>query len=346
MTAHPPAPLLTIVVPSYNAQDYLHRAIEPLLEVRGIEVIVVNDGSTDATGTIADSYAALRPDVVRVVHQANGGHGGAIETGIEHARGLYLKVLDADDWLSIPSLDYALNTLGRLEPAGGVDALVTDFIHDRVGKANRVSRFDTVFPADRVFGWDDTQKFGTRQFLLMHALIYRTEVVRRSGLSLPRHTYYVDNLYVLIPLAHVRRMYYLPVGLYHYFIGRVDQSVNADVMVRNIDQQLLVNRIALSSLPSPADVASGAVPPRLYAALVHYVEALCAVTSATLARGGRSTHLAKRDAFWRELAITNPVVYRKMRRSFIGASSNLKGTTGRRVTSLAYHVARRVIGFS
>ena len=340
-------PLLTIVVPSYNAEDYLRRAIEPLMAVpRGLEVIVVNDGSTDATGAIAEEYAARRPEMVRVVHQVNGGHGAAIETGVAHARGLYLKVLDADDWLNIAAVEQALLTLERLEHTGGVDALVTDFIHDRVGKANRVARFDTVFPADRVFGWEDTRRFGRRQILLMHALIFRTEMVRSSGLQLPHHTYYVDSLYVVVPLSQARRMYYLPVVMYHYFIGRVDQSVNADVMVRNIDQQLLVNRLALRSLATPAAVASGEVPRELDAALMHYVQAMCAVTSATLARGGGSAHLAKRDAFWRDMARENPRAYNKMRRSIVGASSNLRGSAGRRVTSLAYHVARRVTGYS
>ncbi|WOF23557.1 glycosyltransferase family A protein [Microbacterium betulae] len=340
-------PLLTIVVPAHNAEGYLHRGLVPLLRVRhDIEVIVVDDGSTDGTGAIADDYARRRPDVFRVVHQANGGHGGAINTGIAHAAGDYLKVLDADDWLSIPALERTLQTLAGLEQHGGVDALFTDYVHDRVGKNNRVSRFDSVFPDGRIFGWEDTERFSRRQYLMMHAIVYRTDVVRASGLVLPEHTFYVDNLYVVVPLAHVRAMYYLPVNLYHYFIGRADQSVNADVMLQRVDQQLRVNRLALHALPSPAAVASGEIPTPLYAALLHYVEAICAVTSATLARGGTREHVEARNAFWREVKAESPWVYTRLRRGFMGASSNLPGEAGRRVTSIAYHVARRVVGFS
>lgn len=345
-------PILTVVVPAYNAEAYLHRALAPFTHVsegaarHGIEVIVVDDGSADGTARIAGEYARRHPHLFHVVSQANAGHGGAINTGIAQATGTYLKVLDADDWLDTTALEELLTTLATLHAAGGVDAVFTDYVHDRVGKTNRISRFDSVFPAGRVFGWDETERFNKRQYLMMHAIVYRTEVVRASGLALPEHTFYVDNLYVVVPLALVRRMYYLPVELYHYFIGRADQSVNAEVMLRRVDQQLRVNRLALRALPAPASVTSGAMPAPLAAALMHYVGAICVVTSATLARGGEPAHLAARQEFWQDVKAESPWIYAMLRRSMLGAGSNLPGQAGRRVTSLAYHVARRVVGFS
>lgn len=343
-------PLLTVVVPAYDVEAYLRRALEPLCSVPGaedsIEVIVVDDGSTDGTGRIADEYAQRHPGLVRVVHQVNAGHGGAINAGIDAASGVYVKVLDADDWLDLGALARTLATLERLERDGGVDALFTDYVHERLGKSARPARFGSVFPAERRFGWDEVERFGRRQVLMMHAIVYRTEVLRASGLRLPEHTFYVDNLYVVIPLARVRRMYYLPVDLYRYFIGRAGQSVSAEVMLRRVDQQLRVNRLALHALPPVEAVAAGEVPAPLYAVLLRYVEQICAVTSATLARGGTPAHLAERDRFWREVRQENPWLYTRMRRSLMGTSANLPGGTGRRVTSLAYHVARRVVGFS
>lgn len=339
--------LLTLVVPAFNAQGYLTRALEPLRRITGdVEVIIVDDGSTDATGEIADGYASARPDVFRVIHQENKGHGGAINTGLAAARGRYLKVLDADDWLSVPALERAVATLRVLEEDGGVDAMFTDYIHDRVGKSNKTTRFHTVFPAERTFRWEETERFTRRQVLMMHAITYRTELLRRVGLELPEHTFYVDNLFVLVPLAQVRRMYYLPVGLYHYHIGRADQSVNPEVMVSRVDQQLRVNLLALQTLPSADDVRGAVTPPRLHAALLHYVEAICAVTSATLARSGTAEHLMRRQRFWSEVKAENPWLYARVRRSLLGASSNLPGQAGRHVTSIAYSVARRVVGFS
>lgn len=340
-------PLLSIVVPAYNAEAYLQRALHGLTAVDDVEVVIVDDGSTDRTGRIADGWATLAPDRVRVIHQRNAGHGGAINAGLAAARGAFFKVLDADDWLDIPSLRTLTAHLATLEEASaGVDAVFTDFVHERTGKTPKTARFDTVFPCDRVFDWSDTERFGRRHVLMMHAIVYRTQLLRDSGLALPEHTFYVDNLYVVGPLSRVRRMSYLPIPLYRYFIGRDGQSVAPEVMVRRVDQQLRVNRLALAALPSAQEVARGDVPPQLHRALLHHLEGVCAVTSATLARAGTPEHLRQRDRFWRDVRAENPWLYTRMRRTLIGTTSNLPGHAGRRATTFAYHVARRVVGFS
>ena len=92
--------LLTCVVPCYNSAAYMERAVDSLLAGgEEIEVIIVNDGSTDETGTIADRLAGEHPTVIRVHHQENAGHGSAINYGIANAQGIYFKVVDSDDRL-------------------------------------------------------------------------------------------------------------------------------------------------------------------------------------------------------------------------------------------------------
>lgn len=340
-------PVLTVVVPAYNVEGYLARALDELGEVTGVEVVIVDDGSTDRTGMLADIWAARYPQRLRVVHQENRGHGGAINAGIAAARGTFVKVLDADDWLDIRSLRVLLTTLSASEADGeSLDAVFTDFVHERLGKSARPARFDTVFPAGRVFAWSDTERFTRRQVLMMHAIVYRTALLREIGLQLPEHTFYVDNLFVTQPLVHVRRMRYVPVPLYRYFIGRAGQSVAPEVMVARVEQQLRVNRLALATLPDQRDVVRGGIPVELHRALVHHLEGVCAVTSATLARGGTAQHLAERARFWRDVRESSPWLYTRMRRSLLGATSNLPGHAGRRATRLVYHVARRVVGFS
>lgn len=340
-------PLLSIVVPAYNAESYLGRALDELGDVAGVEIVIVDDGSTDRTGILADTWSARYPDRMRVVHQANRGHGGAINAGLAHATGTFVKVLDADDWLDIPALRALVRVLAASEAADeGLDAVFTDFVHERVGKSARLARFDSVFPEGRVFAWADTDRFARRQVLMMHAIVYRAELLRRVALQLPEHTFYVDNLFVVQPLAHVRRMRYVAVPLYRYYIGRAGQSVAPEVMLARVDQQVRVNRLALAALPDHRAVVGGDVPAELHRALVHHLEGVCAVTSATLARGGTPAHLAERARFWRDVRESSPWLYTRMRRSLIGATSNLPGQAGRRATSLVYHVARRVVGFS
>ncbi len=337
-------PALTIVVPAYDAERYLARALDHVAGLGpDVEVLVVDDGSTDRTAEVAGWYAARYPDTVRVVTQRNGGHGSAINAGLAEARGAYLKVLDADDWLEPAPLAAVLATLrGFLDSGRPVDLLVTNVVYEKVGKRTKtVVRYQGALPAGRVIGWGQTRRFAKRQYLMMHALTYRTQVLRDAGLVLPEHTFYVDNLYALVPLAHVSSLYYLDVDLYRYFIGRADQSVQEAVMIRRIDQQLRVNRLMLEHL-SRVRVADR----RLRAYRLHYVEIICAVSSILLIRAGTRGHLAEKDRLWSELRAQDPWLYRKARWSVLGQLSNLPGPAGRRVSVLAYRVAQRAIGFS
>jgi glycosyltransferase involved in cell wall biosynthesis len=341
--SHVDPPVLTIVVPAYNAEPHLARALDALVGFDGVEVLVVDDGSTDGTAALARRYETAHPGVVRLISKPNGGHGSAINAGLAEARGEYLKVVDADDWLDRSALGSVLATLGGFLDSGRpVDLLVTNVVYEKVGKRTKtVVRYQGALPAGRVLGWGQTRRFAKRQYLMMHALTYRTAVLREAGLVLPEHTFYVDNLYALVPLAHVSTLYYLDVDLYRYFIGRSDQSVQEAVMIRRIDQQLRVNRLMLEHL-SRVRVADR----RLRAYRLHYVEIICAVSSILLIRAGTRGHLAEKDRLWSELRAQDPWLYRKARWSVLGQLSNLPGPAGRRVSVLAYRVAQRAIGFS
>ena len=112
--------------------------------------------------------------------------------------------------------------------------------YSRTGNTQRVMDYRNVFPRNKVFGWDQIGRFRPSQYLLMHSVIYRTQLLRDCDLELPKHTFYVDNIFVYQPLPYVKNIYYLDVDLYRYFIGRADQSVNEKVMVTRVDQQMRV----------------------------------------------------------------------------------------------------------
>lgn len=104
--------VLSIVVPCYNSEAYMENCIHSLLTGgQEVEIIIVNDGSTDRTAAIADKYEADYPGIVRVIHQENGGHGEAVNTGLRHAKGLFFKVVDSDDWVSISAFKEVMKTL-------------------------------------------------------------------------------------------------------------------------------------------------------------------------------------------------------------------------------------------
>ncbi|MCD8376960.1 MAG: glycosyltransferase [Oscillospiraceae bacterium] len=336
--------LLSVAVPCYNSQDYMCHCVETLLTGgQAVEILIVDDGSTDETGAIADRLEREHPGVVRAVHQANAGHGGAVMAGLAQAQGLYFKVVDSDDWVDPQALAEILQKLeqfGRMERP--VDVLVSNYIYDKVGVTHKKAiRYEGALPVGQVLTWDQVGVFRKGQYLLMHALMYRTQLLRQCGLDLPRHTFYVDNLYAYTPLASVRTLYYMDVDLYHYFIGREGQSVQEEVMISRIDQQLQVNRLMLEQVDLPRVSHKGQ---QRY--LLNYLEIVTAISSILLIRSGTPEALEKKQALWQHIQDHYPWVYRRLRRRIIGVSMNLPGRVGRGVSSSIYRICRRIFGFN
>lgn len=233
--------LLTVTVPCYNSQDYMEKCVDSLL-VGGerIEIIIIDDGSKDNTGAIADAYAEKYPDIVRVVHQENGGHGEGINQGLKHASGKYFKVVDSDDTLSSDFPEF-LDALQRCESEGGVDLVVTNYyyVHSD-GKGDRSIDYSNALPQNKIFTWKDTKPFAIHQMLTIHSCTFRTELMRRWSEPLPRKVFYEDNLMICKTLPRVEKMYYFPRDMYRYWIGRPDQSVQETVMKGRCTHQILV----------------------------------------------------------------------------------------------------------
>lgn len=240
--------LLTVTVPCYNSQDYMRHCIESLLPGgERVEILIIDDGSKDDTGRIADEYAEKYPTIVRVIHQENGGHGEGINQGLRHAAGTYFKVVDSDDWLS-DDFPAFLNLLEQCEARGGVDLAVTNYYYvhsDGIG--DRSINYSSVLPEGRVFTWADTRPFRIHQMLTIHSCTFRTENMRKWGCELPKHTFYEDNLMVYLTLPHTRRMVYMNADLYRYAIGRPDQSVQRTVMMKRYHHQILVTERCFTS---------------------------------------------------------------------------------------------------
>lgn len=336
--------VLSVVVPCYNSQDYVQRCLDSMLPVPpDVEVIVVNDGSADGTEEIAQAYVADYPGRFVLVNKTNGGHGSAINTGLRHARGSYFKVVDSDDWVDPDAFRTFTDRLRTVSNGPRPDLVVTNFVYEKRGKRHKhVMSFGNVFPAERVLKWTDTRHFRRSQYLLMHSLTYRTELLREVGFELPEHTFYVDNLYAFVPMAAVRTVFYVDVDLYRYFIGRPDQSVSEAVMVKRCDQQLKVNRLMIENLPGREIT----LPRQLRYYLESYLGVVTAVSSIICIRSGMRPYLDAKAQLWAELRQADRRAHRRLRRTLPGRLVNLPGPVGRRVTVMAYRVARQFFGFN
>ncbi len=337
--------LLSIAIPCYNSAAYMSHAIETLLTGgEDVEIIIVDDGSTkDNTADIADEYAAKYPSIIKAVHQENGGHGEAVNTGIRNATGLYFKVVDSDDWVDTDAYKEILDALHKIvEGPETVDMVLANYVYEKEGqKHKKVMRYDDVVPVRRIFTWDDCGRFKKGQYILMHSVIYRTELLRECGLKLPAHTFYVDNLFVYVPLPHVKKMYYIDVDFYRYFIGRDDQSVNESVMIKRIDQQIRVNELMVEAV----DLFQ-IKNPKLRRYMFNYLEIITVITTIMLIRSGTEENLEKKRDLWTYLKEYDIRLFHKLRNGIMGRVMNLPGRGGRKISVAAYKISQKIVGFN
>lgn len=340
--------LLTIAIPCYNSEGYMAKCIESLL-VGGedVEILIVDDGSLkDNTAKIADEYAEKYPSIVKAIHKENGGHGSAVNAGIDHATGLYFKVVDSDDWVKKEAYLQVLDKLREL--TGGsksLDMLISNFVYEKEGeKKKKVMQYRHILPVNQLFSWEDCHHFSKGHYILMHSVIFRTKLLRECGIRLPEHTFYVDNLYVFEPLPYVKNMYYLDVNFYRYYIGRADQSVNETVMISRVDQQIRVNKLMIEYMVEhKAEIGRNK---RLYQYMRNYLEIITAVSSILLIRSESEENLEKKKELWQFLKEKDCRLYRYLRNGIMGSALNLPGKGGRKFCVEFYHMCQKIFKFN
>lgn len=354
-------PIITFVVPCYNSAAYMDRCLSSIVDLAieshadgpyDVEVLVVDDGSTDGGATLecARGWEARHLGLVRAIHQDNGGPGEAISTGLAQARGTYFKVVDSDDWLDATALRTLLSQLRALRapwagPAGDglVDLVVCNYVYEyEDGTPPRPVRYGREFPQGRVFTWDEMLRpFPLYRYMMMHAAIYRTAVLRESGIHLPAHTFYVDEIVIYAPLPHVHTLLYLDVDLYRYLIGRAGQSVNERIMASRCDQQVRVARIKIDAV----DVAS--VPSaNLRRYLTHDLTITMCFCTVFTTLSTRPDRFELRDGIWDYLRRRDERLWRRIRWSFIGWWCNLRSPVGVRAFEWGYRTVRGYFKFN
>jgi glycosyltransferase involved in cell wall biosynthesis len=342
--------IISYAIPCYNSAAYMDHCIQSILDsakdyLDDIEIIIVDDGSIkDNTAAIADEWAERIPHILKVVHQENGGHGQAVNTGLMHATGIYFKVVDSDDWVDYKAGQEMLETLSRfVQMEDPVDMVVCNYVYERVSEGtSQTMNYAGIFPERQITKWADVGRFGVSEYLLMHSVFYRTQLLKDIRLVLPAHTFYVDNIFVYAPLPAVKTIYYLNVDLYRYFIGREDQSVNESVMIGRIDQQLRVTRIMIDA----HDLTPGLIDERLRKYMVNYLCMMMTICSVFLLLSELPDKIEQRAQIWEYLKEHNPSAYKDIRKTFLGRGCRLPGIVGRKGTIIGYHMAQKLFNFN
>ena len=305
--------LLSIVVCCYNSQEYMATAIESLLKGgEKVEIIIIDDGSKDNTGKIADEFVAKYPTICKVVHQENGGHGAGVQSGIREATGKFFKVVDSDDWVNDEAYQ---RMLSEIEDKGDqVDLFINDYTYypDKV-EGTRISFHNRMKP-DTVLTWDGVKRFSFTQNLLIHSCMFKTQLLKDADIHIPVHTFYEDDYCVYAPLKDVKTICYVPVSLYCYFVGRAGQSVQKDVAIRRYKDYLKVAMACIKEYNIYDYLNNKA----LFRMLYHEIRIFIAL--AFIHTQLNKTKDARKDlkAFLKEFKQVNPRLYRRIRCSFIG----------------------------
>ena len=330
---------ITFTIPSYNSQDYMRHVIDNLVAVGDdIEVIIVNDGSKDDTGKIADEYQKKYPTIVKAIQKENGGHGSGVMAGIHNATGIFYKVVDSDDWVETKDVITMVDLIKKHMSEGlDIDLYITNYVYEHASDNSQfVMHYRKCLPIDTPFTWSEMKHVKLETVFLMHSLMYRLDKLKASGMELPNHTFYVDDIYAYVPLPFMDKIFYHDLDFYHYFIGREDQSINYGTMCKRYEQQMRVFKIMFESnnyeklhtLPKP-----------LYHYMWHFLVVIGGVTVMTIV-GTKEDKQIRKQAFkdyWKEIKSIDKKLFNKFRYrslaifAFILPGYNLKSFASRKV---------------
>lgn len=333
--------LITFCIPSYNSEEYLHFSVDSLLECgEDIEVLIINDGSKDRTGEIADEYAS-KYDFIKAIHQENAGHGGGINNGLKLATGLYFKVLDSDDWVDTETLKAIIQ---EIKNGSQPDLFVTDFVYrlGRDGNTRRMS-FASLFKKNKECTWQTIGKFNFKNSLTLHSVMYKTSIIKESGVVLPEHCSYEDNYLIYCPLRYVKSIKYLELPFYQYLIGRSGQSMEGPTCVRKWRDFIKDGTLAFDYQDI---MAIKKQDKKLYKVLWHHLELqmLCMIQF-TRVNGSKEAKAALKE-FWRHAKEKYPKMYGKIRHRSFAFFIGFPGPIGSFITKIGYKVSLKVVKYS
>ena len=227
--------ILTVVIPIYQIEAYLRQCLNSFVikeTMEDVEVLMVNDGSRDGSVKIAEEFERLYEGTFILINKENGGHGSAINKGIELAKGTYFKVVDGDDWVD-PS---AFVRLVEVLKTSNADVVATNYYwYDHRTKKTKVQE---VHPFSGVI-YEKEYPFSDiydKAFIKMHSMTIKTAILKENNIRITEHCFYVDMEYVVYPIPFVNTVTFLNEYVYFYRIGLPSQSMNVSKMQKQADQ--------------------------------------------------------------------------------------------------------------
>ena len=330
---------ISFVVPCYNSEEYMEKCIDSLLIGKDdVEIIIIDDGSKDKTGKIADRYQKKYPKIVKVVHQENGGHGEGINTGLKHATGKYFKVVDSDDWLDEKAYKKLLKEIKHID----TDLVVCNYVYTYTdGRKDQTISFANVYEEGKVLTWDDIHRFKVTQYPSLHSMMYKKSVLDKSNIDLPKHVFYEDNLFIYLPLVNTKTIYYLDLDLYRYYIGRADQSVQESQMIKRSSHQVLVSERVCTAYDL-SKVENKKLRRLMTRECIFLMTIGVVFSRLAFNKEGEKQY----KELWQSVKKKNPKLYRRMRYISLATWVSIPGAFGRLIMKAGYRFAHSLVNFN
>ncbi len=256
--------ILTVVIPTYNMEKYISKTLDSLICKKEcmdlLEVLVIDDGSKDGSAAIAKKYEEQYPDTFKVISKENGGHGSALNVGIDMATGKYFRPLDADDWVDTAALEYVIEVISKFD----ADMILTNFckVYEKSDKVSKI-RCQNVWNMREIRQGLAVPKEGRKKIVygavydfnkelydyaplyLLHFVSYKTSILKDNGIRFTEKCFYDDMEYNLYPLPYVKTVLPIDRFLYQYRLEREGQSVEDAGFIRNRQQRktIIINII-------------------------------------------------------------------------------------------------------
>ncbi len=229
--------ILTIIIPTYNAEPFLDKCLRSFVIqdqelFEKLQIIVVNDGSPDKSGEIACRYMEKYPGIYEMISKKNGGHGSAINMGVEHAVGAYFKVIDADDWVDTEEFEKFVQVIRNCD----ADAVISDYRTYDIQTNEEILYKASMGDDDRCYKLSEImeQWLDVTWGMTFHGIAYRTEFYRKQSYRLAEKVFYEDQEYATVPMSRAEKVYFTGLCVYVYRIGDVNQSVAGQNQVKRM----------------------------------------------------------------------------------------------------------------
>ena len=224
--------ILTVIVPAYNMEQYLAYCLDSLCisqHQNDVEVLVINDGSKDATSAIAHDYERKLPQVFKVIDKENRNYGSCVNRGVAEACGKYIKVLDADDSFETANFERFVGFLKETD----ADLVLSDFaVVDTDRRIRKIIRYK--LGEKRCFYMNEVCNTEVFRNMQMHAVTYRRENLLKLGYRQTEGISYTDQQWIFIPMIAVESVAYFNDYVYKYLVGRPGQTMDSEVRLKSI----------------------------------------------------------------------------------------------------------------